>query len=68
MQENLLKGTHLRIAAGNPTLFVPIDQTKIKWLTFATLAVASEEAFKFQHVELIEETVIEEINSSNEKV
>lgn len=30
--------TYFRIAAGNPTLFVPRDVSKMKWSTFATVA------------------------------
>jgi hypothetical protein len=29
---------YFRIAAGNPNLFVPNDETIIKWSTFATVA------------------------------
>ena len=48
----------MRIAAGNPTLFVPKDETKIKWLTSAAVAAPSEKGFKFQHAELREDTVV----------
>jgi hypothetical protein len=33
--------TYLRIAAGNPNLFVPKDVTKMKLLTFADVAAST---------------------------